>query len=104
MDKPFTVEVSAPRPYVHLDNRALVIHDGRASVVYGSAAFRWVAETLRVIIDEGRATRQQSTQLLGGFVHDDGTVTLYAGTASGFVTWEMPGSGLRELHALLGPR
>jgi hypothetical protein len=106
LDKPLTLEVSVPRPYVHLDNRALVLHDGRATVVYGNAAFAWISETLRLVIDEGRATRQQSQQTFGGFVHDDGagTATLIAGTASGFVTCDISLDGLRELHARLGRR
>jgi hypothetical protein len=103
-DKPLTVGASAPAPYVHLDNRALVLHDGRACQVFANAAFPWIGETLRVIIDEGRATRQQGPQVFGGFVHEGDAATLYAGTATGVVTCDISVTALRELHGRLGRR
>ena len=103
-DKPLTVEASTPAPYVHLDNRALVLHDGRACVVYGTAAFPWLCETLRVLVEDGRATRSQGAQVFGGFVHADGRATLYAATQTGIVTCDVSGEAVRELHARLGRR
>jgi hypothetical protein len=103
-DKPLTVGVSVPEPYVHLDNRALVLHDGRACVAYANAAFPWIGETLRVIVEEGRATRQQGPQIFGGFVREGDVATLYAGTADGIVTCDISVAALRELHGRLGRR
>ena len=103
MDAPLTIEVAPAKPYLHLDNRALVLHDGRDCVLFANAAFAFLGETLRVLIDEGRATRQQGAQVFGGFV-EDGTATIFAGTASGFATCELPVTQLSALHARLGRR
>ena len=106
LDKPLTVTVTTPGPYVHLDNRALVLHDGRSCVVYANAAFTWISETLRLILAERRATRQQGAQVFGGFVHEDDErrATLYAGTAYGLVTCDIATADLETLHAQLGRR
>jgi hypothetical protein len=104
LDRPLTIAASTPAPYVHVDNRALVLHDGRTCVVYNHATFAWISETLRVLVEEGRATRQQGTQVFGGFVHDGDAATLYAGTAYGLITCDVTLAGLRELHAKLSRR
>ena len=46
---------------------------GDRVVVFEQAVLRWVAETLRVVVDEGRATRSQGDRLFGGFVEEDGS-------------------------------
>ena len=51
---PLHVASTVPEPYVHLDNRSLVLHDGRHCVMYANSAFPWVAETIRVLLDELR--------------------------------------------------
>lgn len=104
LDRPLTIEASVARPYLHLDNRVLVIHDGRICVSYGNATFAWIAETLRVLHDERRATRQQGAHVFGGFLHQDGSATLYAGTAHGLATCDVSEAGLRELREKLGRR
>ena len=70
--------------YVHLDERALVLCDGRVTFLFERARLRWVDETLGILLDEGRATRQQMGHTFGGFVRGD-RVTLYvvAGPALG---------------------
>jgi hypothetical protein len=98
---PLTLPASVPAPYVHLDNRALVLHDGRATVLYGSAAFTWLGETLRVLGDERRATRQQGSQVFGGVVHDDGSATLYGGAGGPLVTLMLDASAFAALRGAL---
>jgi hypothetical protein len=102
-DTPLTVAASVPKPYVHVDNRALMLHDGRTCVMYNSAAYPWLAATLQVLLDERRATRQQGPQVFGGFIHDDDAgATLYAGTVHHLVTCDVSVEDLRALHAKLG--
>jgi hypothetical protein len=100
-DAPLHLTSSVPDPYIHVDNRALVLHDGRGCVMYGRSSFPWLAETLRVLLEERRATRQQSSQVFGGFLHDDGRATLYAGTVHHLVTTTLSGGDLTTLHTRL---
>ena len=43
-EAPLQLTTTVPGPYVHVDNRALVLHDGRHCVMYGRASFPWLAE------------------------------------------------------------
>ena len=74
-ESPLHVTTTVPEPYVHVDNRALILHDGKGCVMYGSSSFPWLAETLRILLAERRATRQQGPQVFGGFLHEDGSAT-----------------------------
>jgi hypothetical protein len=103
-DTPLTIPCSVPEPYVHVDNRALILHDGRACVMYNSAAYPWLAATLQLLIDERRATRQQGPQLFGGFLREDGSATLYAGTVHHLVTCDVTAAALSTLHERLATR
>lgn len=98
---PLTVPAVAPSPYLHLDNRALVIHDGQACVLFQHGAFPWVEETLRVLVEEKRATRQQGPQVLGGFTGEDGSATLYAGTVHHVITVTVAAAELERIRAKL---
>ena len=100
-ESPLQLATVAPDPYIHLDNRALIVHDGRHCVMYSQSSFRWLAETLRVLIEERRATRQQSAQVFGGFLHDDGRATLYAGSVHHLVTTSLSAADLEALHQRL---
>ena len=101
---PMTIAVSASAPYVHLDNRALVLHDGRSCVMFSGSAFPWIAETLRVLHDERRATRQQGPSVFGGFLHDDGAATLYAGSVHHLITCDVAADDLEALRTRLTTR
>jgi hypothetical protein len=101
-EAPLHLTTALAEPYVHVDNRALVLHDGRNCVMYGRSSFPWLAETLRVLLEERRATRQQSSQVFGGYLHDDGRATLYAGTVHHLVTTTLAPGDLETLHARLG--
>lgn len=100
-EAPLQLTTTVPGPYVHVDNRALVLHDGRHCVMYGRSSFPWLAETLRVLLEERRATRQQSAQVFGGFLYDDGRATLYAGTVHHLLTTTLAAEDLTTLHTRL---
>jgi hypothetical protein len=73
-----TLAARSPEPYVHLDNRGLVVCNGPRCVMIPAARYRWLTETLDVLARENRATRTQGDHVLGGFATED-AVTLYAG-------------------------
>jgi hypothetical protein len=100
---PLHVASTVPEPYVHLDNRSLVLHDGRHCVMYASSAFPWVAETIRVLLEEQRATRQQGQNVFGGFVHGE-HATIYAGSVNQLATTTLALTDLELLRARLGGR
>jgi hypothetical protein len=100
-EAPLQLATATPDPYIHVDNRALILHDGRNCVMYGRASFPWLAETLRVLLEERRATRQQSAQVFGGFLHDDGRATLYAGSVHHLLTTTLSAADITALHARL---
>jgi len=96
-----TVPASASRTYVHVDERAVVLCDGSRVVVFEQAMLRWVAETLRVMCDEGRATRSQGDRVFGGFLADDGSADVYAGTRGDTVALRLERSALDALREAL---
>ena len=100
-DPPLTLELVSPEPYIHVDNRALVLFDGCGSVMYGSATFPWLAETLRVLLEERRATRQQGPQVFGGVLDEDGNATIYAGSTHHLATVKLTAADLEALRAKL---
>jgi hypothetical protein len=97
-DSPLTLAATVPSPYLHADNRALVLHDGRSCAMYASSSYPWLGQTLGLIISERRATRQQGPNVFGGWLHDDDQVTLYAGTVHHLVTCDITLDALRALH------
>lgn len=100
-DTPITVAAQAVAPYLHLDNRGLVIYDGRRAVMFAAATLGWVAETIDILLAERRATRTHRDHVLGGFVEEDGTfATLYAGPADDLATLRVD----TETLAMLGQR
>jgi hypothetical protein len=95
-----TVAARMPEPYVHLDNRGLVVSNGERCVMVPSGQFRWAAETLAVIGAEGRATRHQGDHVLGGFAAGD-EVVLFAGTTDDLVTVTLQHAALEELRSAI---
>ncbi len=98
-----TLPAEAPAPYIHLDNRVLVISSGIRAMTFNRNQDRWVSETLKIIADEKRATRTQSHHVLGGFVDDDGVV-LYAGLDSDLLSVHLSQAAFDSLRAELSPR
>jgi hypothetical protein len=103
-DMPLTVTAFAVEPYLHLDNRGLVIFDGRRGVLIAAASLPWVAETFEIILSEKRATRTHRDHVLGGFIADDGTATLYGGPADDLATLRLTAEALTELVTRLRSR
>ena len=74
-----TVPARLPAPYIHADNRGMVLCNGPQCVLIAASQLRQCAETFAIIDAEGRATRQQAQHVVGGYKLD-GQVVLYAGT------------------------
>lgn len=76
-DRQLTVDAQTVDPFLHVDERALVMSDGRHTVLLDAARLRFAADTLDVIAAEGRATRAQHAVTFGGFELGDGRTVLY---------------------------
>lgn len=96
-DAPLSVPARRAEPYIHLDNRSLVLHDGRSCVAFLGPTLPWVAQTLAILVDERRATRHQQQHVLGGFIDERGEATLYAGAPEALVTLVTDEPTLREV-------
>jgi hypothetical protein len=96
-----TLDAVVPAPYVHLDNRALVLCSGGSCVLLPAAQFRWARETFGLIATERRATRTQGEHILGGFAAEDGVV-LFAGARDALVSVRLAADAFRALHEQLG--
>jgi hypothetical protein len=102
-DQPLTVPARMAKPYIHLDNRGLVVFDGQRCVSFPANMLGWVRETLGILLEEKRATRHRGGTFLGGMVDEDGVVaTVYGGPGDNMITLEVSVEGLRELRAGLG--
>jgi hypothetical protein len=98
--EPFTATAQPVEPYLHVDNRGMVVSDGRRCVAFPVATLGWIAETIQLLVEEKRATRRQGDLILGGFVSEDGTTaTIYAGPAHDMATLRVSVSSLGELYA-----
>jgi len=96
-----TLDGERADPHVHLDNRALFLSDGTRTVMFSMAQTRWLAETLDILAQEGRATRSQQHHVFGGFRAPDGTVVLYAGAQEDLVTLRLTSAAFDELRTTL---
>src|SRR3954451_10736749 len=95
-----TVGARIPDPYVHLDNRGLILCNGTRCVSIPASQLRTVAETFEVIADEHRATRTSGPHLVGGYVAGD-AVTLYAGTTDDLASVTLSRIDFDELRVAL---
>jgi hypothetical protein len=104
-DAPTSLTVAAhrPEPYVHLDNRGLMLCNGMQCVLLPAANLRWAAETFDLIADERRATRAQGNHVVGGFVND-GSIVLFAGTREDIISVGLPRAGFEELRRAITGR
>jgi hypothetical protein len=80
-----TVGAKLPAPYVHADNRGLVLCNGPQCVFIAASQLRSCAETFAIIAEEGRATRSQAQHVVGGY-KTDGEIVIYAGTQDGLLS------------------
>ena len=101
-ETPLTIPGRPADPYVHLDNRGLVVFDGRRCVSFPENTLGWVRETLDLLIEEKRATRHRGDTFLGGFVSEDGqTVTLYGGPVGDMATLDVSADAIGQLRTRL---
>ena len=103
-DNHVTVVATEVAPFVHVDERAMVLCDGRHTVVLDAARLRWASETLEVLADEGRATRTQHTHTLGGFRTPDDQVVLYAVSEQTAVSLSVSAEDFQTLRSRLPKR
>lgn len=104
-DPPITIAARSVEPYVHADNRGLVVFDGRRCVVVPAQTLPWVAETLGILLDEKRATRHHGAINMGGWVAEDGqTATLYLGPAEDMATLQVGVDALAQIRDGLARR
>ena len=102
MVEPFTVPARSPKPYIHLDNRGLVLFDGGRCVIFAGNTLGWVRETIDLLLDEKRATRHRGEHFLGGMVSaDGGRATLYGGPADDMATLDVEVDALRSVSQRL---
>jgi hypothetical protein len=98
-----TLAARSPEPYIHLDNRGLVLCNGPRSVLIPAGRYRWVTDTLAVIADEGRATRTQGDHVFGGFATDD-AVILYAGVREELISLGLEPAAFEMLRQAMSPQ
>ncbi|MEA2228704.1 MAG: hypothetical protein QOF04_2334 [Solirubrobacteraceae bacterium] len=98
-----TIAAHRPDPYVHLDNRGLMICNGLACALLPAANLRWAAETFDLVADERRATRAQGNHVVGGFVNDD-SIVVFAGTRDDIISVGLSRTGFDELRRSLNAR
>ena len=99
---PLTVPAERAEPYLHLDNRGLVVFDGERGVIFPENMLGWVRETIGLLIDERRATRHRGEQWFGGVVGDDGqSVRIYAGPPGALVSVTLTMEALTAIQTRL---
>ena len=95
-----TVAARIPEPYVHLDNRGLILCNGLRCVCVPASQLRTCAETFEIIAAEKRATRTQGPHMVGGYI-DGGYVVLYAGTVDDLVSVSLNSSEFDSLRGVM---
>src|ERR671911_112658 len=92
-----TVHARLPNPYVHVDNRGMILCNGPRCVSIPASGLRACAETFEIIAAEKRATRTQGQHLVGGYV------VVYAGTQDDLVSVSLNTSEFDSLRQALAP-
>ena len=98
-----TIPARLPAPYVHADNRGMVICNGPQCVFIAASQLRACAETFEIIASEGRATRGQGGHVVGGY-QVDGSVVLYAGTQDVLLSVQVSDGEFRSLREAITSR
>jgi hypothetical protein len=99
-----TVPARLPAPYVHADNRGLVLCNGPQCIYIQASQLRQCAETFEIIANEGRATRAQGPHVVGGYTAG-GDVVLYAGTQDDLLSVTVTSTDFAALReAIAAPR
>src|SRR5215218_9366233 len=92
-----TVQARVPNPYVHVDNRGLILCNGPRCVCVPASQLRTCAETFDIIAAERRATRTQGPHLVGGYI-EGGYLVVYAGTGYALVSVSLNSSEFDSLR------
>lgn len=95
-----TVQGRLPGPYVHVDNRGLILCNGPRCVCISASQLRTCAETFEILAAEKRATRSQGPHIIGGY-YDNADVILYAGTTDDLVSVSLHSSDFDALRKAL---
>ena len=103
MNDSVTVAARLPAPYVHADNRGLVLCNGPQCVYIPASQLRSCAETFEIIASEGRATRGQGPHVVGGY-KQDADVVLYAGTQDDLLSVTLSGRDFDALREAIAVR
>ncbi|MBE2319979.1 hypothetical protein DVA67_028705 [Solirubrobacter sp. CPCC 204708] len=98
-----TVRAQQPAPYIHADNRGLVLCNGPQCAFVPASQLRFAAETFAIIAEEGRATRSQATHVVGGY-RDGGEVTLYVGTQDQLLSVTVSEADFNAVREAIGAR
>jgi hypothetical protein len=98
-----TIPARLAAPYVHADNRGMVICNGPQCVFIAASQLRACAETFEVIAGEGRATRGQGGHVVGGY-QVDGSVVLYAGTQDVLLSVQISDGDFQSLREAITSR
>jgi hypothetical protein len=99
-----TVPARLPAPYIHVDNRALVLCNGAQCAYIPAAQLRQCAETFQIIADEGRATRAQGPHVVGGYLSGS-EVVIYAGSQDDLLSVTVSSADFASLReAIAQPR
>jgi hypothetical protein len=97
-----TLRAETPGAYVYVDNRSLVLSNGPSGVLFNRTQGRWLAESLKIIADEQRATRMLQHRVFGGFSVESGGVVLFAGTPDDVISVQLTAEAFTALCAELG--
>ena len=98
-----TVSAQQPAPYIHADNRGLVLCNGSQCVFVPGSQLRSCAETFGIIAEEGRATRSQAQHVVGGY-KEGGEVVIYAGTQDGLLSVSVSEAAFNSIREAIGAR
>src|SRR3954447_12680605 len=98
-----TVNARLPAPYVHGDNRGLVLCNGPQCVYIPASQLRACAETFEIIASEGRAARAQGPHVVGG-CKISGDVVLYAGTQDDLLSVPLSDADFNSLREAIATR
>jgi hypothetical protein len=100
----YAVTGTIPEPFVHCDNRGLVLSSGGRCVAFiGGAQLMWAAETFDIVAEEGRATRSQHERVLGGFRRQEGGgVVVFGGERGMLVSVQLASDAFEGLRRTLG--
>jgi hypothetical protein len=98
-----TVPARLPAPYVHVDNRGLIVCNGPRCVSIPASQLRTWAETFELIASEQRATRGQGEHVVGGYV-DGADVVIFAGTRDDLISVSLTPADFTALREATGSR